>query len=74
MIVVDAMTGFAHPAIDLGLEALIPAAREEGVALLAIRNSYNCGVLGYHTERIARKASLGWASPTRRPPSRPGGR
>jgi (2R)-3-sulfolactate dehydrogenase (NADP+) len=57
--VVDAMTGFAHSAIDLGLEALIPAAREEGVALLAIRNSYNCGVLGYHTERIARQDLVG---------------
>ena len=53
VIAVDAATGFAHPAIDLGFEALVPTAREQGVAVLAIRNSYNCGVLGYHTRRLA---------------------
>jgi (2R)-3-sulfolactate dehydrogenase (NADP+) len=52
-LVVDALAGFAHAAIDLGLPALIAAAQANGVASLAIRNSYNCGVLGYHTERIA---------------------
>ncbi len=52
-IVVDAGTGFAHPAIDLGFEALIPAAHQQGCACLVIRNSYNWGVLGYHVERLA---------------------
>jgi len=52
-LVVDAASGFAHAAIDLGLPALIEAARANGVATLAVRNSYNCGVLGYHTERVA---------------------
>ncbi len=46
-------SGFAHAAIDLGLPALVAAAAANGVASLAIRNSYNCGVLGYHTERLA---------------------
>lgn len=54
-IVVDAGTGFAHPAIDAGFDALMPAARETGLAGLFIRNSYNCGVLGYHTDRLARQ-------------------
>ncbi len=53
-LVVDARSGFAHAAIDLGLPGLIAAAKANGVASLAIRNSYNCGVLGYHTERLAR--------------------
>jgi (2R)-3-sulfolactate dehydrogenase (NADP+) len=53
VLVVDAGSGFAHAAIDIGIEALPPLARAQGVATLAIRNSYNCGVLGYHTERIA---------------------
>jgi (2R)-3-sulfolactate dehydrogenase (NADP+) len=53
LVAVDAATGFAHPAIDLGFEALIPCAREQGVAALAVRNSYNCGVLGYHSGRLA---------------------
>ncbi|WP_209599244.1 Ldh family oxidoreductase [Ruegeria sp. HKCCSP351] len=56
---VDAATGFAHAAIDLGFEALIPAAREQGIAALAITNSYNCGVLGYHTYRLAQAGLVG---------------
>ena len=56
---VDAATGFAHPAIDLGFEALVPLARETGIAALSIRNSYNCGVLGYHTARLARQGLVG---------------
>lgn len=50
---VDAADGFAHPAIDLGLPALFEAARSQGLAALAVANSYNCGVVGYHVERIA---------------------
>ncbi len=53
-ILVDAGSGFAHPAIAKGLPKLLEAARSEGVAALAIHNSYNCGILGYHTETIAR--------------------
>lgn len=53
VITVDAATGFAHSAIDMGFNELIPLAREQGIAALAIRNSYNCGVLGYHTTRLA---------------------
>jgi (2R)-3-sulfolactate dehydrogenase (NADP+) len=52
-ITVDAGSGFAHAAIDLGLPELMAAARTQGIASLAVRNSYNCGVLGFHTERIA---------------------
>ncbi len=59
MLTVDAATGFAHSAIDKGFERLIPLAREQGVAALAIRNSYNCGVLGYHTGRLARAGLVG---------------
>ena len=58
LLAVDAKTGFAHPAIDLGFAALIPLAREQGIAALAVRNSYNCGVLGYHTERLAKTGLL----------------
>ena len=56
---VDAATGFAHPAIDLGFERLVPLAQKQGIAALAIRNSYNCGVLGYHTARLARSGLVG---------------
>ena len=56
---VDARTGFAHPAIDAGFAELIPLARELGVAAMAIHNSYNCGVLGYHTARLAAAGLVG---------------
>lgn len=56
---VDAATGFAHPAIDVGFEQLIPLARTQGIAALGIHNSYNCGVLGFHTGRLAQAGLLG---------------
>jgi (2R)-3-sulfolactate dehydrogenase (NADP+) len=55
---VDAKSGFAHPAIDFGLPALCERAKSQGVAALAVANSYNCGVVGYHVERIARQGLL----------------
>lgn len=58
LITVDAAAGFAHPAIDMGFEALVPAAREFGIAALAVKNSYNCGVLGFHTHRLAKEGLL----------------
>lgn len=59
LVAVDAATGFAHPAIDLGFRDLIPMARDQGIAALAIKNSYNCGVLGYHTYRLAEAGLMG---------------
>nr|WP_319949151.1 Ldh family oxidoreductase [uncultured Shimia sp.] len=59
VIKVDAATGFAHAAIDLGFDSLIPLARKQGIAALAIDNSYNCGVLGCHTYRLAQAGLLG---------------
>lgn len=55
---VDACDGFAHPAIDLGLPELVGKARQQGIAALAVTNSYNCGVVGYHVERIAQAGLL----------------
>jgi (2R)-3-sulfolactate dehydrogenase (NADP+) len=52
-VVADAVGGFAHPAIDLGLPELVTAAQECGVAAMSVTNSYNCGVVGYHVERLA---------------------
>ncbi|SMP14040.1 Ldh family oxidoreductase [Shimia sagamensis] len=59
VITVDAATGFAHPAIDLGFDALVPLARTQGIAALAVNNSYNCGVLGYHTQQLAKAGLVG---------------
>lgn len=50
---VDAANGFAYPALDAGIAAAIPAARECGAAVLAVARSHHCGVLGHQVERIA---------------------
>jgi (2R)-3-sulfolactate dehydrogenase (NADP+) len=61
---VDARNGFAHPAIDMALTALAALAVEQGIAAVAIRNSYNSGVMGHHVERLARRSlvALGFAN------------
>ncbi len=53
LITADAKSGFAHLAIDKGFAPLIKSTKENGCATLTIKNSYNCGVLGYHVERLA---------------------
>ena len=55
----DADFGFAHAAIDAGWDVFIRAARENGIAALGIYNSYNCGVLGHHAERMAEDGLVG---------------
>ena len=59
VVTVDAATGFAHSAIEIGFDKLIPLAKEMGVAVLAVNNSYNCGVLGVHTQRLAQAGLMG---------------
>src|SRR5215475_12708484 len=38
---VDARRGFAHPAIEKGFSKLVPAALKNGIAGVAVHNSYN---------------------------------
>lgn len=52
---VDARHGFAHPAIEKGFGKLVPAARQYGIAGLAVYNSYNAATLGYHTGYLAKR-------------------
>ncbi|MCP4315779.1 MAG: Ldh family oxidoreductase [Hyphomicrobiales bacterium] len=56
---VDAKTGFAHPAIDAGWQQLTEAAAGSGIAAMTVYNSYNCGVLGHHAERLAEAGLVG---------------
>lgn len=58
-VTVDAGNGFAHAAIAAGLPVLLEAAREVGLAGMAVRRSYNCGILGYHVEAIAAAGFVG---------------
>lgn len=57
--VADAKSGFAHPAINAGFAELVPAARDAGIAALAVTNSYNCALLGFHTRRLAEAGLVG---------------
>lgn len=59
LVLADAAQGFAHGAIAAGFEALTAAARDQGIAALAVFNSYNCGVLGVHTRALAEAGLLG---------------
>ena len=55
---VDAKRGFAHPAIEAGFAKLIPAAKKNGIAGMAVHNSYNAATLGYHTGYLAKQGLL----------------
>jgi (2R)-3-sulfolactate dehydrogenase (NADP+) len=55
---IDARRGFAHPAIEKGFSRLIPAARKNGIAGMAVHNSYNAATLGYHTGYLAKQGLL----------------
>jgi (2R)-3-sulfolactate dehydrogenase (NADP+) len=72
---VDAGHGFAHPAIEQGFEKLIPAARKNAIAAMAVFNSYNAATLGFHTGFLARQGLVAFGF-TNAPPSiaPPGGR
>lgn len=58
-VMVDAQSGFAHTAIAAGFPKLIKAASEQGIAVMTVNHSYNCGVLGYHTEQLAAQGLVG---------------
>ena len=56
---INADNGFAHTAINLGFNSLFDMCSEQGIACMSIYHSYNCGVLGFHTKRIAEKRFIG---------------
>ena len=56
---VDADNGFAHTAINIGLKHLCKMSLIEGISCMSIYNSYNCGVLGFHTKKIAEQNLIG---------------
>ena len=71
-VVVDARFGFAQPAFARALPDAIVAARECGVATLAVGHAHTCTSVGYFTEQIARAGLIGLgmtnASPIVAPP------
>lgn len=71
-VTVDAGFGFAQPAFDAGLPLAVQAARENGVATLAVAHAHTCTSLGYFTEAIGARGLIGLgftnASPVVAPP------
>mmetsp|Transcript_23351 Transcript_23351/g.40709 ORF Transcript_23351/g.40709 Transcript_23351/m.40709 type:complete len:329 (+) Transcript_23351:6561-7547(+) len=69
---VDALMGFAQPAFAYGLAPALDAARQFGVASLAVGHAHTCTSLGYFTEQIAQAGLIGIgftnASPIVAPP------
>lgn len=56
---VDAGFGFAQPAFSYGLPAALEAARQTGIATLAVAHAHTCTSLGYFTEQIAAAGLIG---------------
>ena len=56
---VDAKFGFAQSAFKVGLDMALNAAKENGVASLAVGHAHTCTSLGYFTEQIAMKGYIG---------------
>lgn len=56
---VDAGQGFAYPAIDAALAALVPLAREAGIAVAVLHRSHHFGQAGAHAERLAAAGLVG---------------
>lgn len=50
---VDAGHGFAYPALDRAIEALVPLAADTGIAAAGVTRSHHCGQLARHVERLA---------------------
>ncbi|MDG1736532.1 MAG: Ldh family oxidoreductase [Paracoccaceae bacterium] len=58
-VVVDASFGFAQAAFAKGLPEAISAAKENGIASMAVGHAHTCTSLGYFTEQIARAGLIG---------------
>ncbi|MGN7870640.1 Ldh family oxidoreductase [Paracoccus sp. 22332] len=53
VLAVDAMRGFAYPALDVAVDWLIANTKGQGIAAAGISRSHHCGVAGVTVERIA---------------------
>ena len=64
VVTVDARCGFAFSAFADGLPLAARAAKESGVALLAVRNSHHAGVLGFPVADLAEQGlvAMGFAN------------
>lgn len=59
MLRIDACNGFAYPAIDLCVEALIPLAKSSAIACAAISRSHHAGQLSQHVVKLTEAGLIG---------------
>jgi (2R)-3-sulfolactate dehydrogenase (NADP+) len=59
--IVDAQDGLAFPACDLAIQIAKDIAAKQGVAFVAVKNSYHFGAAIYHLEAIAKAGMVGLA-------------
>ncbi len=59
-VAVDAGHGFAYPALTLAVEALVPRAKANGVAVASVRRSHHFGQAGAHVEALANHGLIGF--------------
>lgn len=56
---IDANNGFAFPAFDMAINAIVAMTAGTPVAGIAVTNSHHFGVAGHHVERLARQGVAG---------------
>ncbi len=56
---INANDGFAFPALDMAIDALVEMTAETPVAGAAVTNSHHFGVAGHHVERLAERGIVG---------------
>lgn len=55
---IDAKSGFAYPAITMGIDFVADLVEDTGVVALAVGHSHHSGAAGLHVERAARKGLI----------------
>lgn len=55
---IDARQGMPHLGVDIAWPQLVTRTRDNGVAILALRNGFTCGALGYFARRLADEHAL----------------
>ncbi|MSP68260.1 MAG: Ldh family oxidoreductase [Alphaproteobacteria bacterium] len=56
---VDARSGFAYPAIRIGLAKAAEVVRATGAVVVSITNTHHTGAVGHHVEGLARRGLIG---------------
>lgn len=56
---VNANGGFAYPAIQCAVDALLESSPKQGISMAAVIDSHHCGVAGHPVEKLANEGLIG---------------